>query len=346
MKFRSFIPFTILIFTVVTATAQTPAPAPTEDRSNAQSTLPDRSSTRGYTLGPGDKVAGSVHGELGYDFFATIDEDGMLSVPFMKKPVPAQCRTVRDVEADIKAEVGKYLREPNFSLQLRESLSRPTVSVGGEIMKQMEITLTRNRTLIEILTVAGGLKEEASGEIQVTRPATPVCMAENDPDNWKPNSNDPKDVPSRTYSWANVQAGKADSNPTIYPGDQILIKRAAPVYINGQVVGSQGVYLKEDGLSLSRAIAMVGGPRPEANIDKIAIYRLKPGQSQDRELISANLKAIRTGKQKDVMLQPYDLVVVDKAKKSVGAMIAEIALNTARSAPTTVLNPLTYRIIY
>ena len=93
----------------------------------------------------------------------------------------------------------------------------------------------------------------------------------------------------------------------------------------------------------------VGGSRPGADIKNISIYRLKPASgptSQERDLISANLKLIRSGKQKDIMLQPYDLVVVDKAKKPIGAIIAEMALNAAKSGTTAFTNVLPYRIVY
>jgi len=335
MKFRSLILFTILTLSGFVFAQDTPTQ--------------ENTGTRGYTLGPGDQVAGTVHGEMGYDFVGTVDEDGMLAVPFMKRLVSAQCRTERELKAEIEIEIKKYLRDPSFNLRVTEKHSRPPVSISGEINKPSEIILTRKATLLEILSVAGGPKEEASGEIQVTRPKTPLCMTENDPDNWKTVSIDATDVASRTYSYSKVMLGKEDSNPTIYPGDRILVKRAAPVYINGEVVGGQAVLLKENGLSLAGAIGMVGGGRPEANIKNIAIYRLKPGasrESQDRDLISANLKLIRQGKEKDVMLQPYDLIVVDKAKKSIGVVIAEMALNAAKSGASSFTNVIPYRIVY
>ena len=47
----------------------------------------------------------------------------------------------------------------------------------------------------------------------------------------------------------------------------------------------------------------------------IKIYRLKPN-SKDREIIAANYDLIRKQQQKDIMLQPYDIVEVDKARKA------------------------------
>ena len=153
----------------------------------------------------------------------------------------------------------------------------------------------------------------------------------------------------RTFRLADINAGKEDSNPVIYPGDVILVKRAEPVYITGEVVAPQGVFLKERGLSLSEGLALVGNLRQGARKSKINIFRLKPGaslESKDREVITANLDLIAAQKQKDIMLQPYDIVIVDKAKKPIGLTIAEIALGAAKNAANSIPNTLSYKIIY
>ncbi len=341
MKFKSFILLIFFVFAGLFAYAQEVAPenkVDAQDNSNGAASL-----SKGYTLGPGDQVAGRVLGETEYDFVANVDENGMIEVPFVKRPIVAGCKTERELRTELTEVLKTYLRDPQFSFRISEKHSRPTVSVAGEINKQMEIILTRKATLIEMLSVAGGIKEEASGQIQVTRPKTPMCMAENDPDNWKADSN------TRTYSYANMQIGNDATNPTIYPGDVIHVMKAPPIYINGEVVGAQPVLLKEKGLSLAGALGMVGGSRPGADIKNIAIYRLKPGsgpEAQNRDLISANLKLIREGKQEDIMLRPYDLIVVDKTKKSIGVIIAEMALKAARDGASSFTNVIPYRIIY
>ena len=84
-------------------------------------------------------------------------------------------------------------------------------------------------------------------------------------------------------------------------------------------------------MSLSEAIAQAGGFRPRAKEKEIMIRRLKEN-SRERDIISVNFKEIEEGRSKDVMLQPDDIVVVDKAKKSIGETILEIATGSARSA--------------
>lgn len=338
MKLKSFFLFNILLLSGIFVYAQTP-----ENTLSPQDAPRDDSHLRGYTLGPGDQIAGNVFGEVGYDFVVNVDEDGMIAIPFMNKSIVAQCKTERELKSEIEMEIRKYLRDPHLNFRVAERHSRPPVSVNGEINKVSEITLTRPRTLIEVLAAAGGAKEqEASGLVEVRRPRTPMCMADNDKDNWKA-------IPSRTFRLADINAGKEDSNPVIYPGDIVFVQRAPPVYITGEVVAPQGVFLKERGLSLTEGLALVGNVRAGAKTKEITIQRLKPGASpvsNDRELISANFNLIRTGKQKDIMLQPFDIVVVDRAKDPIGLAILKVALNAGKTFAASTANVIPARIVY
>jgi len=58
-------------------------------------------------------------------------------------------------------------------------------------------------------------------------------------------SNNGTDVPSRLYSLSNLRLGREEANPVIYPGDVIVVKKALPVYITGEVVAPQGILLKK-----------------------------------------------------------------------------------------------------
>jgi protein involved in polysaccharide export with SLBB domain len=121
------------------------------------------------------------------------------------------------------------------------------------------------------------------------------------------------------------------------------------VYITGEVVAPQGVYLKEGGMSLYEAIAKIGGPRPQAKTKDIKVYRLKPGsspESKDRTVISANYDLIRKGQQKDVMLQPYDIIEVDKAKESLAMAIMKVAIGAGKNIIAAGSNSIGYRVLY
>lgn len=70
--------------------------------------------------------------------------------------------------------------------------------------------------------------------------------------------------------------------------------------------------MMRDQLTLSRALAMVGGTRPQANLSEITIYRQKPGSNQ-QETIKVDYAAIKKNKTPDVFLKPYDVIDVSES---------------------------------
>jgi polysaccharide export outer membrane protein len=331
MKFKFFVPVIISFFLFGLASAQNPPV--------------DVTPAKGYLLGPGDEITGKVLGEQTFDFIATVDQDGKIEVPFFENAVVAKCKTERELRTEITALLAKYLRTPQLSLRVTDRKSRPPATIYGEVRTPQPIGLMRKVTLIELLSFAGGVTEEAGGMIQIFRTQPPMCTEKNEDSDWKLAMGDPTDVPSRMYSLASVKMGKEEANPIIYPGDVIVVQKASPVYITGEVVSPQGIYLKEGGLSLSEAIAKIGGVRREAKTKDIRIYRLK-ANSKERDVIIANYDLIKKGLQKDPMLEPYDIVEVDKSRESIAQTILRIAVGAGKTLITSGANSVGYRVIY
>ena len=301
--------------------------------------------SRGYLIGPDDVVEGKVLGEPEYDFAATVDQDGNIEVPFFDKPIAAQCRSERELRADVTKLVSKYLRSPQLSLRVTERKSRPPVTVSGEIRSPQLVELKRQARLLEILSFSGGTTDDAGGIIQVFRPRPPLCAAPEELADWRAGVSADTDVPSRVYSLASVRLGRDEANPIIYPGDVIVVQKASPVYINGEVNSPQGVLIKNGSLSLTQAIAQIGGFNREAKTKDIKIIRQKPN-SQETDTIAVNYDLIRKGEQKDVMLQPYDIVQVGKTKKSVGQIVFETITGAARTGVTSLSTGGVTRVLY
>ena len=304
---------------------------------------------KGYLLGPGDEVTGRVPGEKDFDFVAIVNEDGKIELPFFDKAVIAKCRTEKEVRADILGLLGKYLKEPQISLQVKSNSRAPAV-IYGEVNVPGPIILQRKVTLMELISFSGGVKEEAGGTVQVFRPNPPMCSDPADALNWKTQSSDPTDVPSRLYSLASLRLGKEDANPVIIPGDVIFVHRAVPIYVMGEVQAPQGIYLKEGGLSLMGALAKVSGPREGAKTKDIKVYRLKPNTDptsiQEREVLTADYDLIKTGKQKDIMLMPNDIIEVGKAKDSVAMQIFKFAIGVGKAGISAAGTGGGYRVVY
>ncbi len=296
----------------------------------------------GYLIGPGDEIVGKVLGETQFDFVAIIDEDGKFQVPFVEQGVMAKCRTERDLKADVTKLLGKYLKSPLVSVSVTKRNSRPPVMVYGEVQTPAQVELKRKTTLLEILSFSGGATKSASGTVQVFRPTPMMCGDDQaEAAKWKPDFDDSADIPSRIYSISNLKSGEEESNPVILPGDLIFVKKAPPVYVIGEVNILKEISIGERGLSLMEALTQAGGVNQQAKTKAITIHRLKDN-SKPRELIAVNYDLIKKGQQKDVVLQPEDIIVVDKAPKSIGQTILEIATGSARSFG----NVLPQRILY
>lgn len=296
---------------------------------------------RGYLVAPGDVITAKVMGEPQFDFVATVDEDGKFQVPFFTQGVMAKCRTEKELRTEVAQLLSKYLKAPEIGLNVQRH-SRPPVVVSGEIRKPVDVDLTRRATLLDMITLAGGPTKEAGGLIQVFRPTPPMCNDRDQATIWTAENSSGADVPMRLYTYSNLKSGKEESNPEIFAGDLIIVRKAPPVYVIGEVMRlQQEVLITESGLSLREAIAQVGGVSREAKTKKITIHRLKDN-SKERQMIAVNYDLIKTGKQPDIVLQPEDIVEVDKAKKSIAQTILELAMGTAKAAT----NVIPTRIVY
>jgi polysaccharide biosynthesis/export protein len=290
----------------------------------------DGATPRGYLIGPGDVVTVKVLGEPDFNIDAAIvDEDGKIQVPFNEEGIFARCRTEKELRSDVSKYLSKFLRNPQVSVYVKERNSRPPAVVYGEIATPQRVVLSRKATLQELLALSGGIKKEASGMIQITR--TQPLMCEDSPeDDWTAVSGNGTGFPSRIYSVGSLQ----QTNPVIYPGDVINVLTASPIYVVGEVMRPGEQFMPEGGLPLMQAIAMASGTTREAKIKEVKIYRRKQGSPQP-DVLSVNYEAIKKGEQKDVTLQPLDIIEVGKAKKSVFEVMLDIATGAVRSGANT-----------
>jgi polysaccharide export outer membrane protein len=306
-------------------------------------------SSKGYLIGPGDVITVKVLGEKDFDFAAVVDEDGRIEVPFSETPIMAKCRTEREVGAEVRKAIQKYVKEPNVNFAVTERNSRPPAVIWGEVNTPHEVVIKwgAKPTLAYMLAAAQGAREGSSGLVQVFRTKSPVCEEDIEGNTWQVDPKNPaSEVPSRMFSIAEMNKG-GENNPRIYPGDIVFVLKAAPIYINGEVVEPKGIWLTEQGLSLTEAIARAGGPRAEAKTKDVHIYRVKAGGSptdRDREQLTANLELIKLKQQSDPMLQPNDIIVVDRTKDSLGVTMLKFAIGIGKTAATAASTGGGYRI--
>jgi len=301
---------------------------------------------KGYLIGPGDVITIKVPGEKEYEVEAvTVDEDGKIEVPFSNEAIMTKCRTEKDLRTEVLKLLARDIRNPQATVYVKERKSRPPVTVSGEVRTPGPVELRRTTRLLELISFSNGTTEDTNGMIQVFRTQPPMCSDAATENEWKQSTANGIDVPSRMYSLTSLLQGRDEANPIIYPGDVIVVLKASPVYITGEVRTPSGLYLKEGGLSLSQAIAMVGGVNREAKVKDVKVYRLKPN-SKDRDVLTANIDLIKKGTQKDLMLEPYDIVEVNKSKKKVWEIALELVTGTLKTGINSMSGGIGTRILY
>ena len=285
---------------------------------------------QGYLIGPGDVLSIKALGEPTFNVDTlTVDEDGRILIPYVESPLMAKCKTERGLQSEISKAWSKYLKNPQISLQVTKRSSRLPVSVFGEVREPSRFELTRRVRLLELISYAGGENEKSGGVVQVFRSIGPVCSITGDHNNWTATDGS---VPMRQFSLAEVRLGREDANPEIIAGDIIVVQKAAPVFVIGEVMKPGEFVLPDGGLPLTQAIAMAAGVNREAKTKSIKVYRQKPG-SKEPEVLAVNYDMIRKGTEKDIMLQARDIVEVGKAPKSFMDYVVEFATGIPNRIP-------------
>ncbi|HEY5885031.1 MAG TPA: polysaccharide biosynthesis/export family protein [Pyrinomonadaceae bacterium] len=276
----------------------------------AQQSGVDNQGIRNYLLGPGDMLDVRVFGQPDLNAVVEVDSEGNISsLPFLEAPIPARCRNEKEVQKAIAAAYEKYLKKAQVSVRITERRSRPPATVFGAVRNATRVQMHRRVRLNELMAVSGGFTDRASGTIQIVHTEPLMCPAPGEekearPIDWTNN-------PLQLVKISDLIRNKSEANPIVRPGDYILVTEAEPIYITGSVVAPQNLYMKEH-MTLSRALAMVGGPRKEAKTSAVKIYRTNV-ETGEQDTITVDYSAIKKQKSPDVKLQAYDIIDVPEA---------------------------------
>jgi polysaccharide export outer membrane protein len=308
----------------------------------------DATGVKKYLLGPGDSLDLRVFNDPQFNGVYVINDEGTIEIPFIEQPIPAKCRTDREIKADVTKALEKYLVKPQVSLHVAGMNSRPPAVVFGAVRSPTRVQMMRKAHLLDILAFTGGVTDGAGADIQIFHPEPVLCPDPEEPQVGKPVATvaaaDPTQVTYDIYSLADLRAGKPEANPIIHPGDIIIVPEASPVYVTGAVRAPNSLYLR-DGMSLMTAIAMVGGLTTEAKGDAITIWRKKVG-SVEPEKIVVNFNDVKKSKVKDIPLQAYDIIDVKDNSRSFGNTMRDILRGSGTSGAQGMLQGIPYRILY
>ena len=315
----------VSLVAVLSVLAQEQSQAPPASQSSAI----DLQGVRRYLLGPGDVLDVRVFGQSDLNTLAEVDSDGNItSLPFLEKPIRAQCLSEKEVQKLIATAYAAYIRNPQVSVRISQRNSRPPATLYGAVRNPMLVVMMRRVRLHELIARSGGVTERASGTVQVIHTEPEMCPEPGEVVIKRASATSSVESQMETYKLRELSNESGD--PFIRPGDVVIVTEGEPVYITGAVLAPQPIFMK-DQLTLGRAIAMAGGAQRLANTAEVHVYRKKDGLIGQEDL-KFNYDAIRKGREKDVLLEPYDIIDVRNSGPFAPKSLADLFLNMGRSS--------------
>ncbi|HEX7502487.1 MAG TPA: polysaccharide biosynthesis/export family protein [Acidobacteriota bacterium] len=249
-----------------------------------------------YQIGAKDLLEISVFEVPELNITVRVSENGMISLPLLGE-IRAEGINRADLEKKIAGMLEKnYLKNAQVTIFIKEFQSKK-VSVMGAVKDPGTHDLIGRQSLLQVISMAGGLSEQASDTVIIFRQfrALPSQSLVIKLDDLLLKANPKYNIPVFPGDIINV------------PGSQFL-----DIYVFGQVKNPGAVRMKKgsEDVTLLRAIAQAGGFSDRARRGKVQITRTEGGTEKK---INVDVKDILGGGRKDFPLQAFDVVFVPES---------------------------------
>lgn len=262
-------------------------------------------SSTAYRVGPGDVLEIDVYDDPDLSGLATVQHGGDISFPLLGD-ITIKGMTVKEVQATLVELLAKdYLVDPQVIVRVKEYRSQ-WVTVIGEVVRPGKFYLQGSKSMLELLTEAGGFTSRASGEVIVSRldqQQPSLFMTEDNGDGSESTVRiflTPDQPPS---------AQKEALSFRLRSGDIVTATSTRFFFISGEVK-RPGSYPITGGLTVLKAVSVAGGLTKFGAKGKVEILRKSNKRGSQR--IKVNLGDIENGKKPDVPLEPEDIIKVGK----------------------------------
>ncbi len=248
-----------------------------------------------YKIGRQDLLELRVFDLKELDQTVRVADDGSITLPLLGR-LDAAGLTKGELEALIARLLeARYVRNPQVTIFVKEYQSKK-VAVSGAVKKPDTYEMLGEKTLLEMISLAGGLDQNLGKEIIIFRPQA--------------------DGPQRIAIDLDKLVYEADPslNVPVLPGDIVYVPAVEKVriFVTGAVKAPNLYEVpRSEPVTVLKAVTLAGGTTDRAAQSKVQIIRTGPdGQ---RITIAVNLKKVKRGKAEDPVLQKDDLVLVPES---------------------------------
>lgn len=265
------------------------------------------SSEPGYSVAPGDVLGVTVYNYRpgGGDFSSDVrvDDRGNVSLPMMDPVHVAGLSVAQTRQALIRGlQQADVLKEPLVSVFVKDYRGQEVIVLGGVGSPGVYHLSRGKQTLIDVLSLAGGLSEKA-GNVLFLRP---MQHAESSAASALPFEEEPGNV----LICLDKETGEPEPllmTLRIRGGDLIIVPDAGKAYIDGEV-DRPGPYPLTRGMTLTQLISTAGGTTFPADPTRVRVIRR--ATDGERAQWEVSLVPTETDVQPDIRLARNDHVVV------------------------------------
>lgn len=288
-------------FTARAQQASKASAAQTASASAAEPTTPVRES---LLIGPGDLLRISVLRESELDQRVRVLDSGDIALALVGN-IAVEGLTPAEAADHIAARYrnGNFLLHPEVSVFVEEYATEK-VTVIGQVVHPGSFPIAGPRTLIDVLSLAGGLTENADRHIVIERGG--------------------ENAQRIRVFLSNHADAALNADVLVRPGDTVMVPKAGIVYVLGDVAHPGGYVMQNDSqLTVLQAIALAAGASKTASEKHVRLVRNVDGLTQSVEL---PLRDMERGRQPDVPLRANDIIYVPfSLGKNISLGIANIA---------------------
>jgi polysaccharide export outer membrane protein len=261
-----------------------------------------------------------------------VSPNGSVILPLLPEPISAAGITPSRLSQAISERLRSagLVTNPQVTVEVKESRVH-AVAVAGAVKKPQIYPVFGRTTLLDILSQAEGLADEAGNTATVTRGEVAMRMLAPAESGGEAN---PPPAPSRVVSVdlkQLLETGDPALNLEIYPGDRVTVQRAGIIYVVGAVNRPGGFPLKDDQeeMTVLKAVALAQDLKSTAIRSKAMILRKNPQASGGRQEIPVDLKLVLAGRAPDSSMQANDILFVpDSTGKKALRRAAEAVVQT------------------
>jgi polysaccharide export outer membrane protein len=261
-----------------------------------------------YVIGSGDVLEVEVFDVPELSRNVRVNETGYISLPLIPVKVHVAGLTtfqLQDKLAELLQSNG-LVSTPQVSVSLKEQHSQP-VTVIGAVKAPTVVQVVRQTTLLQVLSQAGGVSDDAGSTVIVTRPpSVPVGAEDTDA------AKIPSEPQTFTISLSDLlESGNSTFNIPVMGGDVVSVPRAGIIYVVGAVTRPGGFVMQNDRdrMTTLKILSLAGGTTGSAKANEAVILRKNP-ETGKRDEVPVDLKKVMRLKTEDVMLQSSDILFV------------------------------------